>query len=89
MQRLQRLVNRATAARVGTRVGEVGDKGLAKISGAAAVRGWHGVIDVVCADSAVVTVPVKQERLCKPEVVPAGTEGGQWLVQALCIHVIA
>ena len=70
-------------------MGEVGDKGFAQISAPAAVRGWHGLIDVVGADGAVVTVPVKQERLCKTDVSPAGAEGGQRLVQALRIHVIA
>src|SRR6516162_11094406 len=80
-------------------MGEVGDKGLAQVSRTTAVRGWDGVIDVVGADGAVVTVPVKQERLCKTDVSPAvglqptdlirGAEGGQRLVQALRIHVIA
>jgi len=51
--------DRAATASVSASVGEVGHEGLAQISGAAAVRGRHRLIDVVCADGAVVTVPVK------------------------------
>ena len=47
VQRLQRFPDRAAAAFVGTGVSEVRHKGLAEIARAAAVRGRHGLVEVV------------------------------------------
>ena len=47
VQRLQRFPDRAATAFVGTGVSEVRHKGLAEIARAAAVRGRHGLVEVV------------------------------------------